>query len=264
MQRKSTLAYGTTGTTARTSPAQVSRRRRLDSRPTSEAPPRSTPSSMPPSGLRLVQPAAVPRPKMSSIPPEPTSIRALMPRVALPRPAALPRIVAPRLEDEVEALDDADLTIVEDEAAPAALTTRAPLPPVPWTPETTPIPANRTVPTTPPPRPVAPVAEVVAAEVVAAEVVTVEVVAAAAVAAEVVAPEPAVAAAAVTEAPRWIAPAATVAPTVEDDEAFPPLSPIAALRARALEAWTGTSPRVRTALTFAAGFVAGGVAVAVL
>ena len=253
-QRKSTLAYGTTGTTTRTSAAQVSRRRRLDSRPTSEAPPRSTPSSMPPSGLRLVQPAAVPRPKMSSIPPEPTSIRALMPRVALPRPAALPRIVAPRLEDEVEALDDADLTIVEDEAAPAALTTRAPLPPVPWTPETTPIPANRTVPTTPPPRPVAPVAEVV----------TVEAVAAAAVAAEVVAPEPPVAAAAVTEAPRWIAPAATVAPTVEDDEAFPPLSPIAALRARALEAWTGTSPRVRTALTFAAGFVAGGVAVAVL
>lgn len=254
-QRKSTLAYGTTGTTTHTSAAQVSRRRRLDSRPTSDAPPRSTPSSMPPSGLRLVHPAAVPRPKMSSIPPEPTSIRALVPRVALPRPAALPRIVAPRLEDEVEALDDADLTFVEDDTSPAApITTRAPLPPVPWTPETTPIPANRTVPTTPPPRPVAPITEVIGAEVVTEPPAVVASVVPAALEGPPVA-------AAIEAAPRWIAPTAAA---VDEDDALPPLSPIAALRGRALEAWAGASPRVRTALTFAAGFVAGGVAVAVL
>lgn len=232
MQRKSTLAYGTTGTTMRTGATQVSRRRRLDSRPTSDAPPRSTPSSTPPSGLRLVQPASVPRPKMSSIPPEPTSIRALIPRVAIPAPPALPRIAPPRIEDEAEALDDADLTFVEDDApAPVATPPRAPLPPVPWTAETTPIPANRTEPTTPPPAPVAPVAEVTTIE---------------------------------APTPRWIAPPASAAAAMDDDDALPPLSPLASLRSRALEAWTAASPRARTALTFAAGFVAGGLAVAIL
>lgn len=258
MQRKSTLAYGTTGTTTRTSSTQVPRRRRLDSRPTSDAPPRSAPSSTPPSGLRLVQPASVPRPKMSSIPPEPTSIRALVPRGALPPPAALPRIVPPRLEDEAEALDDADLTFVEEVAAPpASRAPRAPLPPVPWTAESTPIPANRTVPTTPPPRPVAPITEVTTTEAPAAS---------APVTASLLDHPPVVAAPMVEAAPtpRWIAPPASAAPALEDDDALPPLSPFATLRARAVEAWAAASPRARTALTFAAGFVAGGIAVAVL
>lgn len=223
MQRKSTLAYGSTGTALRSSPPP--RRRRLDStRPDvarSDVAPRSTPSSSPPSGLRLVQPRAVPRPAMSSIPPEPTSIRALTARTPLPRPARLPSIAA--VVEEAELLDDADLTFVEDDVPPP----RAPTPPVPWTAESTPIPANQATAIAAPPAAVTATAHVEAA------------------------PQP-----------RWIAP-----PTAElgvDDLELVVRTPLEAARDRLRGAWTAASPRARAAATFAAGFVAGGLAVALL
>jgi hypothetical protein len=174
---------------------------------------------------------------MSSIPPEPTSIRALT-RVALPKPARLPTI-----EDDAEALDDADLTFVEDVAAP--------MPPVPWTAESTPIPANQAAESVAP-GPVQPAAAAPSgapAEAPARSPIV----------------EPAIATTAREPAaePRWIAPTPSPASVADLDlDLTPPPSPLATARARLLEAWSAASPRTRAVITFAAGFVAGGIAVA--
>ncbi len=265
MNRKSTLAYGT-------------RRSRMTE---SDRPARNAPSSSPPSGLRLVQPTAVPRPVGGSTPPPPASMRApslpsLPPPVSVrapslrpppparptmqsfaaltaipPPPASGPRTSPPPrpspamrleelrdeiLEDEPEVLGDEDVTVVDSPLVdPAGASSASPLPPVPWTAESTQVPANTaTLESFAPPLPAT----------IAAW------------------PAQGLSRAPAPDAEPFAMTVPAPMSAGYDDDVLPPMSPAAVLWTRLLTAWGAATPRVRTAITFGAGFLAGAVTIA--